>query len=332
MNFEDFIGQDKVKENLQLIISAAKLGRTFPHIGLYGPAGSGKTTLAEIICEELDAELVYINGSAVVSPVVFRQPIAQAVKLNGKEKRYIIVVDECHALPKKVQNNLLSVLESPAVLCTVVAKPIKLPSGKVLPKGDILKEKLPDNITFIFCTTDKAQLTDAMESRLHPLNLSEYTMDEKTIVVKNYTLSNNITLEESDYELIGNTAKNMRHLKKVCDRIVDFAVGQSLTVLTSAHVEYVLDVLGIDENGCDESDRQYLNYVREHGPVSLANIARYLNVAEKEVISKIEPFLIRREWVEITSKGRIITFVGSSEIYGEAHEDEVADIMEMLIE
>jgi Holliday junction DNA helicase RuvB len=332
MEFGDFIGQQKVKENLKLLIDAALRGRQFPHIGLYGPAGSGKTTLAEIIAEALGAKLVYVNGSAVTSSVVFRGPIVRAVKESGKDQRFLIVVDECHALPKKVQDNLLSVLEEPAVLCTVVEKRTPLPNGKYIEKGQILREKLPNNVSFVFCTTDKAKLTDAMESRLHPLNLDEYSIPEKVKVVRMKFFKNNVTLEEDDYELVAGTSKSMRHLIKICDRLIDFAVGQNKVVLDTEDVERVLDILGIDEFGCDDTDRKYIEYVREHGPVSLSNIGRYLNVADAEVKEKIEPFLIRNDWVEITGRGRVLTRTAYKQLYGRAPQDEVDELMEVLLE
>jgi Holliday junction DNA helicase RuvB len=330
MHFDDFIGQQNVKDNLELLIQAAKLGREFPHIGLYGPAGSGKTTLAEIICEELNAEAIYINGSAVTSSVVFRGPIVKAVKKEGLQKRYIIIVDECHALPRKIQNTLLSVLEKPAILCTVVERKTPLPNGKVLMKGDILKERLPPNVSFIFCTTDKSKLSHAMESRLHPINLVDYSLEDKVEVVINKFHTNNVTLENSDYELVAKTAKNMRHLSKICDRMFDFAAGQSLTVMSHDNVQRVMDILGIDKFGCDAQDRKYLDYVKSRGPIALSNISRYLNVDDAEVKEKIEPFLIRNDWIEITSRGRVVTKIGLQQIYGQESNFEIDDIMEMF--
>jgi Holliday junction DNA helicase RuvB len=331
MDFTDFIGQDGPKENLRLLINAAKRGRKFPHIGLFGPAGSGKTTLAEIICEELDAELIYINGAAVTSPVVFRKPIARAVQQNGKDKQYIIVIDECHCLPSKVQNNLLSVTEEPAILCTPVERKTKLPNGSFLQKGDILKEKLPENVSFIFATTDKGKINGPLSSRLHPVDLDEYTVEHKETVVKQSLNKHSVTLEEDDFTLIGSIGKSMRHIKKLCDRIVDYAVGQDRCVLDHADVLRIIDILGINELGCDKNDQRYLDYVKERGPVSLSNIARYMNVEEKEVKEKIEPFLIRKEWVEITSKGRVITNSGFIQVFGEQHPDTVDDLMQFVM-
>ena len=214
MDFTQFIGQQNVKDNLQLLINAAKKGRTFPHIGLYGPAGSGKTTLAEIICEELGAELIYINGAAVTTPVIFRKPIAKAVQKKGKEKQYIIFIDECHCLPKKVQENMLSVTEAPAILCTPVERKMKLPNGSFLQKGDILKEKLPENVSFILATTDKGKINGPLSTRLHPINLDEYTLDNKQQVVSNTLKTHNVVLEDEDAELIGSIGKSMRHIVK----------------------------------------------------------------------------------------------------------------------
>jgi len=330
MILKDFVGQEKVKENLNLLIEAAKAGREFPHIGLYGPPGCGKTTLAEIIAQELGAELVYINGSAITSPIVFRQPIARAVVDKGKNKRFIIMIDECHAVPRKIQNNLLSVLEKPSILCTPVERKMKLPNGKFLQRGQILKEKLPDNVSFICCTTDKGQLTDAMESRLHPIYLEDYSPDQKELVVRNVLGRHKIILDDADYNMVAHTSKSMRHLVKISERIIDYAVGQNLFVLAHKDVTKVLDILGLDGNGCDINDRKYLDYVKNHGPVSLANIARFLNIVEKEVKEKLEPFLIRKEWINITAKGRVITPIGFKQVFGQDKPDEVEELMDMI--
>lgn len=307
MYLKDFVGQEHCKKNLQLLIDAAKKGRKLPHIGLYGPAGCGKTTLAAIIANELNTELVYINGAAITSPIVFRKPIARAVKNKGTNNKYIIVVDECHELPNKIQNNLLSVLEEPAILCTPVEKKIKLPNGQFLQKGDILKEKLPPNIVFIFATTDKGRLNAPLYSRLHPINIEEYNELEKEQIVCNKLQEHNISLEQSDYSLIGGISKNIRHLIKICDRIIDFSITKNIKKIEHDDIIEVIDILGIDKHGCDRTDQKYLGYVKDHGPVSLSNIARFLNVAEKEVKEKIEPYLIRKEWINITAKGRVIT-------------------------
>ena len=331
MEFTEFIGQDQCKDNLQLLIDAAKRGRKFPHVGLYGPAGSGKTTLAEIICEELDAELIYINGAAITSPVVFRKPIARAVQTNGRERQYIIVVDECHSIPNKIQNNLLSVLEEPAILCTPVERKTKLPNGSFLQKGDILKEKLPENVSFIFATTDKGKLISPLSSRLHPVDLDEYTVGDKETVVRNSLNKHNVTLEDEDCTLIGSIGKSMRHIKKLCDRIVDYSVGQDKCVLGHDDVLRVIEILGINELGCDKNDQRYLDYVKERGPISLSNISQFLDVEEKEVKEKIEPFLVRKEWVQITSKGRVITNSGFIQVFGEASPDAVDDLMSFVM-
>lgn len=331
MLLKDFVGQIKAKQNIELLIGAAKKGRELPHIGLYGPAGCGKTTLAEIISNELNAELIYINGAAIISPVIFRMPIAKAIIAKGTNKKFIVMVDECHAIPKKIQNNLLSVLEKPAILCTPVERKIKLPNGQFLQRGQILKEKLPDNISFIFCTTDKGQLSDALESRLHQIYLDDYSLKEKQEVVHKNLLKHNLLLEDSDIELVASTAKTMRHLVKICDRIVDYSIGQSSMVVNHNDVVSIMNILGIDRWGCDINDRKYLDYVKQHGPVSLSSISRYLNIKDSEVKEKIEPFLIRNEWVHITQKGRIITNLGLSELYNESKSiidfDEIQDIV-----
>lgn len=330
MDFNSFVGQKKVKDNLKLLIDAAKLGREFPHLGLYGPAGCGKTTLAHIIAKELNAELIYINGAAIISSSIFRAPIVKAISRSGKDKRYVIMVDECHAIPKKIQNNLLSVLEKPGILCTAVESRVKLTNGRVLRRGDILKERLPNNVSFIFCTTDKSELNDAMETRLHPINLEEYSLQEKCESVHKVFENHRIELEpQQNATLIANASKNMRHLIKLCERVIDYAHTKRTKTIHGKDIQKVLSILGIDGYGCDETDRKYLNYVSDNMPVSLSNIGRFLNIPDNEVKTKIEPFLIRKNWINITQKGRILTKKCLSEFFksGDNMTEEILEIL-----
>lgn len=332
MDFNTFVGQQKIKDNLKLLIDAAKLGREFPHLGLFGPAGCGKTTLAQIIANQLNAELIYINGAAVISSSIFRLPIVKAISKNGKDKRYVIMVDECHAIPKKIQNNLLSVLEKPGILCTAVESKVRLPNGRMLRRGDILKERLPENVSFIFCTTDKSELNDAMESRLHPINLEEYSLQDKCESVENMFERSKINLEPiKDAMLIANSSKNMRHLVKICERVIDYAHTKRLKTVSGKDIEKVLSILGIDNHGCDEFDKKYIKYVYENMPVSLSNISRYLNVPDNEVKTKIEPFLIRKNWINITQKGRILTKQCMSDFF-KTQDNITEEILEILWE
>jgi len=332
MSLSDFVGQEKVKEYIDLLCRAAQAGRQFPHLGIYGPAGCGKTTLGEGIAAELGASFIYINATAVKTPVVFREPIAKAISKEGRNKQFIILIDEAHALSSSLQDSLLSVLEKPALLCTPLPKRTKLPNGKWAPKGYIIKEKLPDNITFMFATTDKGELNEPLTTRLEPINLQEYSLEEKVEFVKQRLIKENITLELEDAQLIASISKNMRHLRRLTQRLGDFGAANNVTVLSANNVSKVIDMLGMDKWGCDEADRKYLSYIKEHGPVSLDSIARYLNVQNKEVKSKIEPFLIRKEWVQVTSKGRVITDKCRKEKYGEAvSASNGEDILDILL-
>lgn len=316
MNLTDFIGQDSAKKNLQLLIEATKLGRTLPHIGLYGPAGCGKTTLAQIIAEEIGAEFIYINGSSVVTPVVFRNVIAEAIKAKGKDKFYVVVVDEAHALSKHIQNSLLSVLEKPSILCTPSPRKIKLGGGKIIEKGEIIREKLPDNTTFIMATTDKGKLTDAMLSRLHSIYLSDYTLEEKINNIKQYLAKQEISIEQEAANQLALCARGMREIVKMAERSIDYAFMMKLHNITKSDALQILNILGYDNFGRTQDDVKYMTYLKKHEPSSLSNLARYLGVAEIDVKEKIEPFLVRNEWIVITPRGRKLTDLAYSTFYG----------------
>lgn len=315
-NLKTFIGQDSAKKNIQLLIEAAKLGRTLPHIGLYGPAGCGKTTLAQIIAEEIGAEFVYINGSAVTTPVVFRNVIADAIKAKGRDKFYVVVVDEAHALSKNIQNSLLSVLETPSILCTPSPRRIKLGGGKVIEKGEIIREKLPDNTTFIMATTDKGKLTDAMLSRLHSIYLSEYTLSEKIINIEARLKEHSTDIDKDAAEQLALCARGMRETVKITDRAIDYAYMKALSKLSKSDALQILNILGYDNFGRTQDDVKYMAYLKKHEPSSLSNLARYLNVAEIDVKEKIEPFLVRNEWIVITPRGRKLTELAYSMFWG----------------
>lgn len=303
---EDFIGQEDIKRNLELLISGVAKGRQAPHLLITGPTGAGKTTLAEKFAKEIGAEPpIYINAAAIINPIGLRNPIATALKNADESKKFIIIIDEAHALDHTVQTLLLSALEKPSILSTPLSRNINIGSGRVLKKGDILRERLPSNVTFIFCTTDKSGLLDTLCNRLHNLHIEEYNLQDKVAYIRKELVKENLTIEDDAAETLGKGSKNMRHLTKLVDRLVDYQKDK--TVIQAKSINGLFGILGIDEFGRDKSDVKYINYVSRTGPVSVANIAQYLNVSQKETVEKIEPFLIRSEWVTISKRGRELT-------------------------
>jgi len=308
--FDTFVGQQHTKTNLELLVGAVKNGRQMPHLGLYGPTGSGKSTLAELIAEEIGAEqCVAINAVSILTPAHLRNLIAPALKNYIYDKKYIIIIDEAHALDEKIQTLLLTALEKPAILSTPVPHTIKIPGGKTLKRGDILREKLPESISFIFCTTDKSSLLDTLCNRLHPLYLDDYTIDEKVQYIRNTLIKFDTTIEDSAAELMAKGAKNMRHLAKLCDRLMDYKLSYNVAsaVFSDNEINGLFKILGIDAHGRDKNDIKYIEYVGSHGPISITNIAQYLNMSSKDVIDKVEPFLVRSGWINITKRGRELT-------------------------
>lgn len=329
MKLQDFVGQEDAKANIQLLLESAKLGHKLCHILLCGPAGDGKTTLGHIIAEELGAELIYINGAAVSNTVVFRKPIKDAI-VAGPDKKFIVLLDEAHASPKQVQDNLLSALEEPAILCTKLPRRIQISNGKFLEKGEILKEKLPDNVTFILCTTNKERLSDPLLSRLHHIYLDAYPIKDKIQNITKLLAGHNIECELAGLEILANASKTMRHATRLSERLIGYAAVNQIDYLDSADIIKFLAVLGIDKYGRDKLDKEYITYLEKYEILSLSNIARYLNTPEKDVRDKIEPFLIRHNWIYITPKGRRLTEEARKLFFQESISDTYDDIQDIL--
>jgi len=263
--------------------------------------------------------------------VAFRSYIADARKSSASH--HIIFVDECHNLPSKVQENLLSVLESPAVLCTVANKDMRVISkngnATWVAKGDVLREELPDNISFIFATTDPVELKDTILNRLRKIQLEPYSLMEKSSIARDYLLDQGVNLDnlaELGDEL-SQRCRNIRHLKNdLCETYIDISgiYGSEDLETQLAHLD---EMLGIDEEGATDQDLDYLDYVGNHRIVGLDTLAGILQIDSKEVKNRIEPFLLEKGWIAKTNKGRQLTYKGYKKVFGEEPDTTNTDVL-----
>ncbi len=315
MTLDNIVGQDRTKRRLQLLKERFEKSKVLPPIGIFAAKGLGKTFIIEEFADELKANLIYLNGTAIKDSIAFRAFFKEAE--DDQEQHHIMFIDECHELPKKVQENLLSVLEKPSVLCTVATKEMgwvnTLSGRKWIDKGDVIRQALPKNLTFVFATTDRGRMKATVLDRLKELQLEPYDLEDKMEVAMNYLAKSGLTTEITIYEALARRSRSMRHLKStVCDTYLDLVELRGKKDLESLDL-----LLGIDEDGATDQDLDYMTFLGGNKVVGLDTMAGYLRCEKREIIEQMEPFMLEKQWIRITGKGRILTSEGATKVYGE---------------
>ena len=311
---DNVVGQERAKETLKLLTHGYKRRGFMPPVGIFGPSGLGKTHLVESWAEEIGATAIYINGTAVKDALAFREFFNEAN--NNPGNYYIMFVDECHGLPRKVQDNLLSVLEQPAVLCTVAPKDMGVVAcvdgRRFIEKGNLMREALPKNMSFVLATTDPAKLKEPVLNRLRKVQLQPYTIQDKVEIAMRH-LGRDINVSETIYTALANRCRSIRHLKvDLCDPLVDIHTLYGGNEADS--LEALDNMLGIDHDGATDQDRDYLEYLGDNPTVGLDTMAGKLGVDKQEVAKNIEPFLLSKGWIIITGRGRKLTEAGYQKV------------------
>lgn len=312
------VGQDRAKQQLTLLAAGYKRRKYIPPVGIFGGSGLGKTHLVQAWADEIGAKMIYMNGTAVKDPLAFRG-FFQEARDNQKEF-YIVFIDECHGLPRKVQDGLLSVLEHPSILCTIAPKEmgvvLTVDGRRFIDKGDVMREELPDNMAFVLATTDPAKLKEPVLNRLRQVTLSPYTLKDKIEIAMRHLESEGVRASSTIYRALAERSRSIRHLKvQLCETYMDIknlyadSDNQCLGTLD--------DMLGIDPDGATDQDKDYMEYLSEHPTVGLDTMAGKLRVDKLEVAKQIEPFLLEKGWVQITGRGRKLTDAGFRKILGD---------------
>lgn len=312
------IGQERAKKTLKLFTTGYRRRGYLPPVGVFGGSGLGKTHLMTEWADDLGAELIYINGTSVKDAMAFRSFFEDAANNSGKY--YLMFIDECHGLPRKVQENLLSVLEQPAILCTVAPKDLGVvrcvDGRRYINKGDVIREELPQNMSFALATTDPAKLKDPVLNRLRRIQLEQYTMDDKIKIAMMHLVDNGVTASAALHQALANRARSIRDLKtQLCETFMDLRAlhgGEETDLLESLD-----DVLGIDADGATDQDIDYLEYLTENPAVGVDTLAGKLGVDKQEVAKRVEPFLLSKGWIQITGRGRKLTNAGYKKVLGD---------------
>ncbi len=292
----DFIGQAKLKENLAIAIEAAKArGEALDHILFYGPPGLGKTTLANIVANELG-----VGFRTTAGPAIQIKGDLTAI-LTNVERHDVLFVDEVHRLQAQLEEILYPALEDYRLDIIIGQGPSARSHTLTL-----------SPFTFIGATTRIGLLSGPLRSRLGlVLRLDFYTAEDMEQVVKRSAKLLNIPLEESGArEIAGRSRGTPRIANRLLRRVRDYAQVRADGHITAEVARESLTMLSVDAYGLDEMDRQLLLTIiakYEGGPVGLNTIAASLS-EEADAIEEIyEPYLLQIGFLNRTPRGRVAT-------------------------
>jgi Holliday junction DNA helicase RuvB len=295
-NLKDFVGQDKVKENLSIYIEAARQrSEALDHVLLYGPPGLGKTTLAHIIANELSVDIKTTSG-----PVLDKAGDLAGLLTNLKEYD-VIFIDEIHRLNNIVEEYLYSAMED-------FKLDIMIDRG---PNARSIQIDLPQ-FTLIGATTRAGLLTSPMRARFGVVSrLDYYNSDNlKSIILRSAKILNVKIDDEGAFEIARRSRGTPRIANRLLRRTRDFAQVRADGNITKEVADNSLKMLEVDERGLDDMDKRIIKTIIEKyngGPVGLNTIA--VAVAEEsETIEEVyEPFLIQEGFIKRTPRGRVAT-------------------------
>ncbi len=292
----EFVGQNKVKENLAVAIEAAKSrGEALDHVLLYGPPGLGKTTLATIIANELGVGYQQTSG-----PALQIKGDLTAVLTNVRQKQ-VLFFDEVHRLQPALEEILYSALEDYQLDIIIGQGPsARTHTIEVQP------------FTFVGATTRAGLLSAPLRSRFGLLlRLDFYTTDELRFVVERSAEILNVPIErDAANEIAGRSRGTPRIANRLLRRVRDYAQVRSGGKIDLPTAQAALKMLEVDQHGFDEIDRKLLLIIIEKyqgGPVGLSTLAAAL-AEEAEAIEEIyEPFLMQIGFLDRTPRGRVAT-------------------------
>lgn len=295
-SFEEYIGQEEVKENIKVFTKAAILrGVTLDHTLLYGPPGLGKTTLAHIIANELNSSIKTASG-----PTIEKSGDLAAI-LSTLEEGDVLFIDEIHRIPKYIEEILYSAMEDFKLDIII--------GGEGASRS--IKIDLP-HFTLVGATTRAGDLSSPLRDRFGIVcKLNYYSTEElKQIVKRTAKVIGSEITEEAALEIASRSRKTPRIANRLLKRVSDFAIVESLDEINLDITIKALGKLKVDKDGLDKVDIEYLETIINNfngGPVGIESIAASIGEEVTTLEDVIEPFLLQEGFIKRTSRGRVVT-------------------------
>lgn len=293
---EDYIGQAKAKEMLKIYIEAAKArGEALDHLLFYGPPGLGKTTLAGIIANEMNVNMKITSGPAI------EKPGEMAAILNNLQEGDILFVDEIHRLNRQVEEVLYPAMEDYAIDIMIgkgaSARSIRLD----LPK-----------FTLVGATTRAGMLTAPLRDRFGVVTRMEYyTVEELKMIILRSAKVLEVGIDENGaYAMARRSRGTPRLANRLLKRVRDFAQVKYNGYITEEVADYALDLLDVDKEGLDQTDRGILQAMIGKfggGPVGLETLAASIGEDPGTIEDVYEPYLLKNGFIQRTPRGRVVT-------------------------
>jgi len=293
---DDYIGQQKIKEKLKVYIEAAKSrGESLDHCLFYGPPGLGKTTLSNIIANEMGVNIKVTSGPAI------EKPGELAAILNGLSDGDILFIDEIHRLNRQVEEVLYPAMEDFAI-------DIMIGKGQ---GAKSIRLDLPP-FTLIGATTRAGLLTAPLRDRFGMLERLEfYTNDELKTIIENSARKLGVDIDdEGAYEMARRSRGTPRLANRLLKRVRDFADIKFDGRITKEVADYALDLMEVDKFGLDQNDRNMLLAminIYGGGPVGLDTLAAGLSEDAGTIEDVYEPYLLKNGFINRTPRGRVAT-------------------------
>ena len=296
---ESYIGQESVKENMRVFIQAAKQRKeALDHVLLYGPPGLGKTTLSNIIANEMDVNIKTTSGPAI------ERPGDMAAVLNSLNEGDILFIDEIHRLNRMIEEILYPAMEDFVIDIMIGkgpgARSVRLDSPR---------------FTLIGATTRIGLLTAPLRDRFGVVQrLEPYSVENLKIILKRSAAVLQVEMEEGGAEEIARRSRGTPRLaNRMLKRVRDFAQVRYDGVITEEVARFALDLLDIDKVGLDQTDRKMLLTMIEKfggGPVGLDTLAASINEESETIEDVYEPYLLQLGYIQRTPRGRVVTRLG----------------------